>query len=435
MTESKKSETEEVCSCNCSSKKRIGKTIFLILLCCAAVLFLFRNTITAHIAPRIGSQITGVPVQIGTVKLSPLGRSGGFEEFTLGSPAGFDSAYMTKIKTAFMKIKPFTFLTNQPEIEEISVDSVEKRFEIKNGKLNAAEILKNMQAYFGPSSGQKKNYQIHQASVRNSVIFVDTKNPNESFLVRIASIHGSPSAGKLTIQNFSMIHPLPTSDAEKGKEILAIQQIDIDADPESLIKDTLLIHTLTFKGIVVLVKSGLGGTNLKQALVGFQKIEEMLLPALAAFQTNEKISKTKSKREYKVEQFEMTNAEVQIIFGPIQAPQAFHLPKISFQNISAQSGTSLIQNIAIAIAGTFAGKFGDIGNLFQSTGEILKNSTGTVANTVTDIGKSVGSGTKTVGKAITENAGELLKGLFQRKQTTSTDSTAQENTTQNTTTE
>ena len=94
-------------------------------------------------------QITKTPVQMESLRVSPLTGSGTIHGFQLGNPEGFKSDFSISFGSAHMNVAPFSILGDRILIEKIHITAPKFNYERKLLTSNIKEILKNVQAASG----------------------------------------------------------------------------------------------------------------------------------------------------------------------------------------------------------------------------------------------------------------------------------------------
>jgi hypothetical protein len=101
-------------------------------------------------------QVTGTPVSVGGLRLSPLTGSGTVSGFVLGNPEGFQSDHSIAFDEAHLDVAALSILGERILIEKVHVRAPRFNYERKLLSSNIREILKNVQAASGrvPEDGK-----------------------------------------------------------------------------------------------------------------------------------------------------------------------------------------------------------------------------------------------------------------------------------------
>lgn len=124
-------------------------TLFLILIVLAGIALYFfgaplLNRTVHKVVVDYGSQITGTPVQLGAVNISPFGGRGNISAFALGNPEGYNSENAITVAEADLSLMPTSLFGDAIMIRHIIVQSPTIVLEQKGGTTNLQEIQRNI---------------------------------------------------------------------------------------------------------------------------------------------------------------------------------------------------------------------------------------------------------------------------------------------------
>ncbi len=136
-----------------------------------------------------GSQMTGVPVRIGSVKISALDGRGELSNLVIGNPLGFKSLYALKVERVLVEIDIATLTKDVVVIKRIEVVAPDVIYEKGATATNFDVIQKNIATALG-SSGDKKNgkkiivdhFGLRGANAQVSAAFMNGKTVGVSLL-------------------------------------------------------------------------------------------------------------------------------------------------------------------------------------------------------------------------------------------------------------
>lgn len=94
-------------------------------------------------------QITQTTVSMENLSVSPLTGSGTIDNFVLGNPEGYKSAYSISFGRAHLDVAPFSILGDRILIERVHIYAPKFNYETKIISSNIKDILKNVRAASG----------------------------------------------------------------------------------------------------------------------------------------------------------------------------------------------------------------------------------------------------------------------------------------------
>lgn len=100
-------------------------------------------------------QMTGTPLVMDNISVSPISGAGSVEGFILGNPDGYKSDYSIAFGRAHLDIAPFSILGDRILIEKVHITAPKFNYERKLLSSNINEILKNVQAAAGRVEGEQ----------------------------------------------------------------------------------------------------------------------------------------------------------------------------------------------------------------------------------------------------------------------------------------
>jgi hypothetical protein len=109
-----------------------------------------------------GTQITGTPVNLDSVKLDLKNGIGSLTQFTLKNPKGFSTDYALKFNKAELDLEVDTVLSDVIVIEKFSIDGASINYEDVNGQTNFDQIKANVDQYLkAKQAGEKTSAAGH----------------------------------------------------------------------------------------------------------------------------------------------------------------------------------------------------------------------------------------------------------------------------------
>lgn len=114
--------------------------------------FFLGNIVTAGVN-RFGPQITQTTVKLGGASISPLSGSGTLSNLVVGNPKGWSDADLCSLGKIHIAMQPFSILGDHVIIDEVTIEAPEFNYETKIVASNVGDLLKNIEALTGGSSG------------------------------------------------------------------------------------------------------------------------------------------------------------------------------------------------------------------------------------------------------------------------------------------
>lgn len=89
----------------------------------------------------VGPRLTGTPVTLEHVRLSPLSGSGSLTGLTVGNPPGWQSERAFSLGRIHLDLEPLSLLSDAIVIEELSIDGAQFVYETKLVRSNIKDLL------------------------------------------------------------------------------------------------------------------------------------------------------------------------------------------------------------------------------------------------------------------------------------------------------
>ena len=103
-----------------------------------------------------GPEITGVPVQLGSVKIKPAEGVGAIHALELGNPVSFKTPRALTVGTVSLQLDVASLTKDVVLIQEIVIEQPEVTYEYAAGGSNLEAILRNVETYVAEkSAGQE----------------------------------------------------------------------------------------------------------------------------------------------------------------------------------------------------------------------------------------------------------------------------------------
>ncbi|MEM6680648.1 MAG: hypothetical protein AAF607_00245 [Pseudomonadota bacterium] len=140
-------------------KKLIGVVLLVILIAVVGGGFYLSSNGTKLIKTAVvtyGPDVTGTPIGLSNVALSPLTGKAGLSGLSIGTPAGYSAPYTFKVDDASIALKPMSLLDDVLVIEDITIASPSIIFEPKGKSSNIQALQDSVNSYLGPSDPNAK---------------------------------------------------------------------------------------------------------------------------------------------------------------------------------------------------------------------------------------------------------------------------------------
>ncbi len=165
----------------------------LVVVAIGAVLFLVSNldSLVKTAIERVGTRVAGVPVKVGSVKISLREGTGTITGLTVGNPAGFATPTAFALGEISLALDSSSVTQNPIVIRSILVAAPEVTYEIGQNGSNVSAIQRNVQAFTagggtssnaapasGSSGGAAKKLVIDRLELRNGKVTLATPLPD-----------------------------------------------------------------------------------------------------------------------------------------------------------------------------------------------------------------------------------------------------------------
>lgn len=121
------------------------------------VVYLRLGAIAENVVEAYGPKLTGAPVKVGSIVLSPFSGRARVTKLVIGNPAGFHSDSAFRLEDVQVRVDLKSLRGGGPlVIHEILVDGPQITFEAGSGGSNLSRIQKNIESY-SPSSPKEKD--------------------------------------------------------------------------------------------------------------------------------------------------------------------------------------------------------------------------------------------------------------------------------------
>lgn len=131
-----------------------------------------------------GPDVTGVPVKVGQVQISPRDGRGSIRGLELGSPRGFTAARAVRFGEVRLAIDPATLSSPVVFIREIAIDAPQITYEKSSGPSNLDAIQRSIDAYVKQAAGKeaegkgmpsvKRRFVIERLAIRGARVTMTT---------------------------------------------------------------------------------------------------------------------------------------------------------------------------------------------------------------------------------------------------------------------
>lgn len=123
------------------------KGLFILLLVLAAGIFAYTFSVNRFVASNIeqyGAELTGNPVTVEKVRISPFNGSGTIYGLTVENPDGFSDGHAVSINQISLKVDLLTLISDEVVIEELLIDEMTMNVEQNVTRNNLFIILNHM---------------------------------------------------------------------------------------------------------------------------------------------------------------------------------------------------------------------------------------------------------------------------------------------------
>lgn len=125
-----------------------------------------------------GPDVTGVPVTVGDVEISPHNGRGRLRNLEIGNPKGFNAARAARLGDVILEVDPATLRSPIVRVQAIGVDAPTIVYERGDKTTNLDVISRNIEAYVKrageperkPGGGGKRLYIIDRLLIRGAKV-------------------------------------------------------------------------------------------------------------------------------------------------------------------------------------------------------------------------------------------------------------------------
>ena len=136
-------------------KKAIA-AFFALAVLALVVVYLRLGAIAKNVVESYGPKITGAPVKVGAIIVSPFSGKARVTKLVIGNPAGFHSESAFRLNDVQVRLDLKSLTGGGPlRVHEILIDGPELTFEAGTSGSNLSRIQKNVEAY-SPSEPKEK---------------------------------------------------------------------------------------------------------------------------------------------------------------------------------------------------------------------------------------------------------------------------------------
>lgn len=142
---------------------KIAIALLMAILLVASVVYWLHTNVDHLIKQAIesqGSQMTGAPVRIGSVKISTLDGRGELSNLVIGNPSGFKTAYALKVEHVVVEVDIASIANDVVIIKRIEVIAPDVTYEKGATLTNLDAIQKNIANASGSSDDKKSGKKI-----------------------------------------------------------------------------------------------------------------------------------------------------------------------------------------------------------------------------------------------------------------------------------
>lgn len=118
----------------------------------AYFLFTHSGRIVKEAIEAFGPKVLGAPVRVRAVRLSPLSGRGSIHGLVIGNPPGFETPTAFELGKVALSVDYKSLLTDKIRVRRIEVRAPKVTYEAGLRGSNVSALLKNVEAFTGPSS-------------------------------------------------------------------------------------------------------------------------------------------------------------------------------------------------------------------------------------------------------------------------------------------
>lgn len=171
-------------------------------------LILLLDVVVENSIETIAPKILGVPVEIGSIKISPFFGRVAIDDFVIGNPEGYHTDSALSVRNLVFHVDPFSVLSDKIRIRELTIHGVRINFETNLASSNLTGIYRNVNQFSSKEkdpktskpepqpdsqpdsteqveSGSSKKFQIDRIDLNDIVVIVAIKGVKNSDIVPI----------------------------------------------------------------------------------------------------------------------------------------------------------------------------------------------------------------------------------------------------------
>lgn len=132
-------------------------------------LYASRDAIIKRAIESYGPEVTGVSVEVGSVKLEPLDGRGAIRGLEMGNPKGFKAPHALSLGEMRLALEPSSLASDVVRIRELSLEAPSITYERGANGDNLSAIQKHIESYL-PRSAPAKGKPAGKAAERRFII-------------------------------------------------------------------------------------------------------------------------------------------------------------------------------------------------------------------------------------------------------------------------
>ena len=193
---------------------------------------MFLNSMIKHGVETAAPAVTGTPVALKSVDLSPLSGVGHLEGLVVGNPPGFETPYAFKLGMIHVEADITSALSDTVVVREVTIDGPEITFEGTLGGSNISKIQENVEAFMKSEESEQAQESPGMADKEGKKIIIN------DFVLRNAKVHLSTPL----LKGEEVAIPLPSIHLRDiGKESHGASVSDVAAKILSEINSGILV--------------------------------------------------------------------------------------------------------------------------------------------------------------------------------------------------
>ncbi len=154
-------------------KKILLGLVLLAVIALAAIYFVGSSALNKGIKSGVetyGPRVTQTSVTLADVNLSILSGSGTLKNLNIGNPEGYKSENIFALGQIDLKVDTSTVFSDKIVIDHIIIKKPEISYEKTLTSSNVKQLMKNIEAFTGPSSGDEPEAETDAAAKKQVVI-------------------------------------------------------------------------------------------------------------------------------------------------------------------------------------------------------------------------------------------------------------------------